>query len=91
MLVALSRGSRLEASRAASPHDHDRCGGLWSCLYLGEAFMGSACAFPLFVLLPGGRHSAQTRRDSQPLGVQGMERCNGSVQTYIQPVHPILF
>lgn len=48
--------------------------------------MGSACAFPLFMLFSGGRHSARPHRDSQ----QGTERCDGSVQTYVQPVHPVL-
>lgn len=45
--------------------------------------MGSACAFPLFVLLPGGRHSARTRRDSQPLGVQGMVQFRPTYSQYI--------
>lgn len=68
MLVALGRDSGLEVPRVGSPHDRDRCGGLCSCSHLGEAVMGTACAFPLSVLLPGGHHSTWTCRDSQPLG-----------------------
>lgn len=69
----------------ATPHYHDRCGVLWSCLRLGEAFMGSGCAFPLSMLLPGGCHSTWTHRDSQPWGV---DAGYGELQWFSADVHP---
>lgn len=71
--------------RCPEPHDHDRCGGLWSCSHLGEAFMSSACAFPLFVLLPGGRCSAWTRRGTHNLW--GVGAGYGEVQWFSSDLH----